>query len=286
MPFFSIIIPTYNSGDCLKKAIDSITSQTFSDYEIVFVDGASKDNTIPLIEGTKTSYPGKVNYISEPDKGIYDAMNKSISLAKGEWVYFMGSDDTFYSNGVLERIYNEIQKEPVDMIYGNVTGEGSGKHYVHNSLSEILSKGIHHQSIFYKRGVFEFTGKYDLFFKVSADYHLTLKIFAEPKFKTRYVDVEIAKFGEGGLSSRTFDYTLLSCHYKLLMQHQLLSKVEKPEECLDTSIYCSFHLLREKKNMSFAWKNLVYYATNHTQMNITSRLKTLLRTVYWTVKPV
>jgi len=284
MPFFSIIIPTYNSGECLQKAIDSITSQTFSDYEIVFVDGVSKDNTILLIEGAKRSHPGKINYISEPDKGIYDAMNKSIPLAKAEWVYFMGSDDRLYSPDVLENIYREIQKEPIDLIYGNVTAESSHKHYVYNTDSIVLSHGIHHQSVFYRRTVFDTVGNYDPFFKVSADYLLTLKIFCDPKFKTKYVNHEIACFGEGGLSSRTFDYTLLSYHYKFLAQHNALSRIEDPDKCLDTSIYCSYYIIKEKKNVAFACKNLLYYVFAPNPLGFTSRLKTFLRMLRWTFK--
>jgi glycosyltransferase involved in cell wall biosynthesis len=284
MPFFSIIIPTYNSAECLKKSIDSITSQTFGDYEIIFVDGLSKDNTIQLIACAKKTYPGKIRYISEPDKGIYDAMNKSIPLASGDWIYFMGSDDQLYSPDVLQNIYTEIQKESVDLIYGNVTGEGSLKHYVHDSVSTILSTGIHHQSIFYKRQVFKTVGNYNPFFKVSADYLLTLKIFCNPQFKTKYVNQEIARFGEGGLSSRTFDYTLLSYHYKFLAQHNALSRIDDPGKCLDTSIYCSFYIARQKKNVAFAWKNILYYVFSANPLDLKFRIKTFLRMLQWTLK--
>jgi glycosyltransferase involved in cell wall biosynthesis len=285
-PFFSIIIPVYNSASSLPATIDSLAKQTFKNFEIVFVDGASKDGTMQIInELKKANNDFHVIALSEPDKGIYDAMNKGIDLATGEWLYFMGSDDQLYSPDVLESIYNEIQKGLVDLIYGNVTGEGSRKHYVHDSMSKIMSGALHHQGIFYKRPVFEFTGKYERFFKVSADYHLTLKILSSPQFKTRYVNIDVAIFGEGGLSSNVFDYTLLSGHYKFLMQHNGISKLDKPEEVLDTSMYCSFYLLKEKKNMAFAWKNLLYYAATNTHLNPTARLKTIFRTLYWTLKP-
>jgi glycosyltransferase involved in cell wall biosynthesis len=284
MPFFSIIIPTYNSAERLQKAIDSITSQTFEDYEIVFADGVSTDNTIQLIEDAKKSYPCKIKYISEPDKGIYDAMNKSIAIATGEWVYFMGSDDRLYSRDVLQQMYTEIQKEAIDLIYGNVTGEDSLKHYVHDSMSTILSTGIHHQSLFYRRQVFAIVGKYNPFFKVSADYLLTLRIFCNPGFKTKYVNREIAWFGEGGLSSRTFDYTLLSYHYKFLAKHNALSRIDDPGKCLDTSIYCSFYIAKQKKNMAFAWKNILYYVFAANPLDFKFRVKTFLRMLQWTFK--
>ena len=284
-PFFSIIIPVYNSAASLPATIDSLAKQTFKDFEIVFVDGASKDNTMQIInELKKASNDFHVNPLSEPDKGIYDAMNKGIDLAKGEWVYFMGSDDTLYSTDVLDSVCKEIKKEPVDLIYGNVIGEGSRKHYVHDSMSNIMSFGIHHQGIFYRRSIFEFTGKYEGFFKVSADYHLTLKIFCAPQFKTRYANIDVAIFGEGGLSSNAFDYALRSYQYKFLVQHHGVYKLEKPEEVLDASMYCSFCLLKEKKEMAFAWKNLLYYAIGNTHLDFSFRVKTILRTIYWTLK--
>lgn len=285
MPFFSLIIPTYNSAIFLQKAIDSITSQTFSDYEIVFVDGVSKDNTIQLIEDTKRSYPGKINYISEPDKGIYDAMNKGIDLAAGEWLYFMGSDDRLFSPDVLEKIYWNIQKESTDLIYGNVTGESSKKHYVYNTIDLVLSQGIHHQSIFYKKAIFDTTGKYDPFFKVAADYHLTLKVFCSSHFKTSYINIDICNYGESGLSSTVFDYTFYSYHYKFLAQHKALSNIAQPNKCLDRSIYCSLYLAQKKTNIFFGWKNLFYYVTARNPLSLTYRSKTFLRILYWTFKP-
>lgn len=284
MPFFSIIIPTYNSAAFLQAAIDSISYQTFEDYEIIFVDGVSKDATMQIVEGAKKSCRGKINYISEPDNGIYDAMNKGIDLATGEWLYFMGSDDKLYSTHVLAEIYREITTEPADLIYGNVTGETSLTHYIYNTVSKVLSHGIHHQSIFYKRAVFTACGKYDLFFKVAADYHLTVKAFVQPGIKTRYINLEIASYGESGFSSKTFDYTYFSNHYKLLAQKDALSKLEKPEETLSTSIYCCLFLLKEKYNTGFAIKNLWYYATKASHLKAIDRLKIAFRTMYWSLK--
>jgi len=283
MPFFSILIPTYNSSADLQNAINSIRSQTFTDYEVVFVDGESKDNTIALIDLFKTT--NNVKYISEPDKGIYDAMNKGIRLVTGKWICFLGSDDRFYSNNVLENIHREIQKEPVDLIYGNVMGETSKKHYVYDTINMVLSQGIHHQSIFYKKSVFDTVGQYDTFFKVASDYHLTLKAFCTPKLKTRYIDLDIVNYGENGLSSITFDYTFFSYHYRLLAQRKALLKVDEPEKCLDKSIYCCFQLAQRKTNVLFAWENLLYYVIVNSRLSLGYRIKTLLRMLYWTIKP-
>src|SRR5688572_7883253 len=101
---FSIIIPTFNSSLTLRACLDSIAGQTFKNYEVIIMDGLSEDNTIQLANNYRSSLPN-LRVISEKDYGIYDAMNKSIKIAKGSWLYFMGSDDFFYDRGVLENIY-------------------------------------------------------------------------------------------------------------------------------------------------------------------------------------
>src|SRR4249920_3431468 len=100
-PFFSIIIPTYNSESSLNKTLDSILSQTFTDFEIILTDGVSKDDTIAIAESYNDS---RLKIHSEPDKGVYDAMNKGMSLATGKWLYFIGSDDYLYNDEVLQTI--------------------------------------------------------------------------------------------------------------------------------------------------------------------------------------
>ena len=281
-PFFSIIIPLYNSDETLQQTLNGIEEQTFSDYELVFVDGGSTDDTLHIIDTFTATNVIKI--LSEPDKGIYDAMNKGIDLSSGKWLYFMGSDDVFYSKEVLAQVAGAILRKDCDLLYGNVIGEQSQIKYADDTAAKVLARGIHHQSIFYKRHLFNYTGKYDPKFKVAADYHLTLKIFFNNNFKTRYTNLNVVFFGEAGLSSNTFDFRFYSYHYRFLATNNAITKIDDPLECLEKSIYCCFQLAKQKHHLGFAWTNIVYYITRAKEIGLGFKIKTLLRMAYWTLR--
>jgi glycosyltransferase involved in cell wall biosynthesis len=285
-PFFSIIIPSYNSAGTISACLKSVAGQSFCNYEIIIMDGLSTDSSLQIINKFKDTYSSiGIRLYSEADDGIYDAMNKGIAKSNGSWLYFLGSDDTFYSPAVLSTIAEAIKTEPVDLIYGNVSGIDSKTRYVYDTVSKVLSKGIHHQSVFYHKTLFNSTGKYDTAFKVAADYHLTLKVFINSAFKTKYIDFEIANYGENGLSSATFDYTFFSYHYRFLAQNNALDKIDDRQKCLLTSFYCCFYLAKEKRNMGFAWRNILFYIKSSNGLGLRFRLKSLLRMIYWSVRP-
>lgn len=226
-----------------------------------------------------------VKLVSEKDKGIYDAMNKGIKMATGEWLYFMGSDDTFCSAKVLLEAHEEIQKEDADLIYGNVYGAVTNKGYIYDTMTKVLSTGIHHQSIFYKSKLFEVLGEYNKEFKIAADYDFTLKVFLNEQYHTRYINKDIAYYGENGYSSQNFDYKFFSGHYKILARNGATEKIDAPQKCLGNSIYCCLYLAKTKKNMGFAWANLLYYITAANGLTLYFRVKTLLRMLMWSVRP-
>ncbi len=225
---FSIIIPTYNSVKTLGKTLDSITSQTFKDYEIVIVDGKSTDGTIELVK----AYEGKchINFISEKDKGIYDAMNKGIALAKGNWVYFLGSDDYLYSNVVLEKVNAVIEQTNCDVVYGNVFVERFNSTYAGKFDDEKMCKdNICHQSIFYKKQYVIEAGGYDISMKVNADIYLNKLLFANKKIKWQFIDETIAFYSSDGFSNSHFDKVywhkaeqFLLSHYKKLVNKKTI----------------------------------------------------------------
>jgi glycosyltransferase involved in cell wall biosynthesis len=278
-------MPLYNCESTLQEAMAGISSQVYKNYELIFIDGGSNDNTQYLIRNFRKDSDQNIHFISEPDRGIYDAMNKGIDMATGQWLYFTGGDDTFSSPDVLGQVYEALLNEPADLIYGNVRGALSNTKYADDTIDKVLSRGIHHQGIFYNREVFNYTGKYSLRFRVAADYHLTLKVFCNQSFKTRYIDLDIARFGETGLSSSTYDYRFYSYHYKLLSTHQALGQISDKTTCLQQSIYCCLWLVKEKQSMTFAWLNILYYITGSNGLSIAFRLKTYLRMVYWSLVP-
>ncbi len=207
-PFFSIIIPTYNSAATIKKSLDSIKQQNFNNYEVWIIAGYSGDLTIEIASG----YSNEINLhiVSGKDQGAYDAMNKGIALAKGEYLYFLGSDDTLYNENVLHNIAGNLLQNNASVLYGNVMLRGTnnwvkteGIHGGEFNLKRLLSNNICHQSIFYHNSVFKKLGGYNLNYKVFADYDFNLKCFANYTFK--YMDIIIANFHVGGISTQLTD---------------------------------------------------------------------------------
>jgi glycosyltransferase involved in cell wall biosynthesis len=202
MYFFSIIIPTYNSETTILAALTSIKNQKFSNFEVLVVDGKSSDKTVELtnqflLEGLN------LTCISEPDHGIYDAMNKGIAAAKGEYLYFLGSDDTLFNENVLQQVADSINRQPADFIYGNVLMSKSGQCYDGAfNFAKLLTKNISHQAIFYKRTIFQQLGRYNLEYKLHADWNFNLKCFNSPLIQTQFIDVLVARFTEGNTSSK------------------------------------------------------------------------------------
>jgi glycosyltransferase involved in cell wall biosynthesis len=206
MPFFSIIIPTYDSSATLGTALNSVMRQTFHDWELCVIDGCSNDNSTEIIKASAAD-DNRVHWISEKDEGVYDAMNKGVRMAKGEWLYFLGSDDYLFDKDVLAKVFAFMQAHPeADFIYGSVTSSYLGEKYDGAfDQMKLTRKSICHQAIFYKRTLFDLLGKYKLKYKVNSDWEFNLRCFFNPKINTQYIDLIIAYFSGGGLSNRVED---------------------------------------------------------------------------------
>ncbi len=207
-PFFSVVIATKNAAQTLANCLKSLSEQTFKDFEVLVIDAASADNTVPIAESYKTLL--NLNCNSEPDKGTYDAMNKAIAIAKGNYFYFLGTDDSLYSNTILEQIANELIKSKSMVLYGNVMMRGTnqwveadGIHAGEFDLRRLLSHNICHQSMFYHKEVFKTIGNYNIKYPVYADHDFNLRCFA--KYDFHFFDIIIANFNVGGLSTMVQD---------------------------------------------------------------------------------
>ena len=225
MPELSIIIPTYNSEKFIFSVIESIKVQTFSNYEIIIVDGLSTDSTLNTLE---TIVHSNLIIVSEKDKGIYDAMNKGICLAKGEWIYFLGSDDVLFDNQVMERVFLQHKSiiENSDIVYGNVLwGDSATLYKGRFSLIELYEENICHQAIFYRKSVFEKHGFYSLEFPKYADYFFNIKCFSDLDLKIKYIETIIAKYSLDGFSSKDYNRDTFLIEKKKLfteiIKHQL-----------------------------------------------------------------
>lgn len=116
----TIITATYNSSTTLRDTIESVLSQTYQDIEYLVIDGASKDNTLDIVREYEPLFQGKMRYVSEPDKGLYDAMNKGMWMATGDVVGILNSDDFYTGKEVLQRVAEVFREGNVDAVYGDV----------------------------------------------------------------------------------------------------------------------------------------------------------------------
>jgi glycosyltransferase involved in cell wall biosynthesis len=205
----SIVIPTLNSGKTLSDCLDSIVNQSYQDLEILLIDGKSTDNTLGIIQKYAEKYQN-ITYVSENDLGIYDAMNKGISLAKGTWLYFLGSDDKLYNNDVLSMIFKEKRSEKQKVIYGNVLINGdagwarNGQLYDGEfTLPKLIERNICHQSMFFHKSVFKKCGIFNIDYSICADWDMNLRLWSAYSFK--YVEMVVAVFKGGNRSFQIED---------------------------------------------------------------------------------
>jgi glycosyltransferase involved in cell wall biosynthesis len=217
-PFFSIIIPTFNSEKTIEICILSILNQTFKDYEILVIDASSTDKTLNLIDSLSKKYFSKIFVTSENDNGIYDAMNKGIKIANGEWFYFLGSDDTFYSSFILEEIHSKLMSLDCEILYGNILNAGSNEIYGSKfELNDFLYKNICQQAIFYNRNVFlklkSFNQQYILF----SDWEFNIRCWSRKDIPIQYLNKTIANYSSNGLSSKKIDYDFLRNRYDIIL---------------------------------------------------------------------
>ena len=201
-PYLSIIIPTRQAERTLKVALDSILEQSFANLEILVMDSVSTDNTLAIAREAADG-DGRVLVFSEPDKGVYDAMNKGIQRARGEWVYFLGSDDRLHDEKVLKDVFSLPDKDGYDLLYGNVVGPSyRGAYDGVFTYEKLLIRNVSHQACFYRRSLFVRLGDYKLRYRAYADWEFNIRCFSDPRVRIRFVDRVIASFGPGGLSSR------------------------------------------------------------------------------------
>lgn len=195
-PLVSIICPCFNPGENLSHLINSLLLQDYANKEIIIVDGGSTDSrTWEILH----QYEQQIKLISGPDDGIYDAMNKGIEASKGDWLYFIGCDDSFHSAQVLTHIFSSPIPAGRDMVIGRAY---FGKKLSSYRLSKkiFLENCILHQAAFYSRRVFN-DFRYNKKFKVSSDYDLNFYCFKKG-FIPHYVSTIICDFSLEGISSQ------------------------------------------------------------------------------------
>ncbi|WP_374441829.1 glycosyltransferase family 2 protein [Epilithonimonas sp.] len=205
-PLISIITVAYNNKSGLEETIKSVISQTWKDFEFVIIDGGSNDGSKELLE----SYSSEINFwISEPDKGIYNAMNKGIANSNGKYLIFMNSGDRFSSPGILESITPHFNNE--DIVYGNAYYElENRKKYEYRipsriTIGSLLKEPICHQSAFFKKELFEKYGLYDEKNRIASDWTFMMDLFIHHNISQKYINAFISIFEKTGISNTNTD---------------------------------------------------------------------------------
>lgn len=192
---FSIITPTYNCREKIAKTAESVLSQSDEDLEYLIIDGSSTDGTKDWISGLKDP---RVRVLSEHDLGIYDAMNKGIKLAEGNYILFLGAGDTLYPD-VFKKIRASILSSSPGLIYGDVFW--ANRMYDGPFSKEKLAlQNICHQAIFYHRKTFDLLGSFNLKFKLLADWEMNMRCFGDDRIEIAYVPIAVSVYEDGGAS--------------------------------------------------------------------------------------
>lgn len=205
----SVITIAYNSGHSIRDAIDSVLSQTHPDVEYIIVDGKSKDNTVEIVK----SYGDRITrFVSEPDKGIYDALNKGIGMATGEVIGFMHSDDLFANEHILSKVAALFENNKTDSIYGDleyVYKEDTNKvlRYWKSGIFSLRNLKLGwmppHPTFYVKRSVYEKYGAFNTDYRIAADYDTMLRFLGKYRITTNYLPEVMVKMRVGGASNRS-----------------------------------------------------------------------------------
>jgi glycosyltransferase involved in cell wall biosynthesis len=263
---FSIIIPSFNASKSIEACLDSIYRQGFPSFEVWIIDGGSTDNTIAIVEKFKARYAG-LHIISEKDRGIYDAMNKGIDKASGEWLLFLGADDELYDPQVLENTAATIGTD-ANVLYGNVKIVGNTSWATDGAVydgifdtQKLLNKNICHQAIFYRTDFIRTQiGYYNIDYRLCADWDFNLRCWAKKPFQ--YLDSIVAYFHGGGETTKVLEDKKFTDEYiGNVLTYFNLSPFDK---MIDTKEFCRYYDLRAVQKE----RNYIRYLFNRVQKKL------------------
>ena len=202
-PLISIIVVVLNRAHCFESCIQSILGQSYDNVEFIVIDGGSSDGTLDLLH----KYSDKIDYwVSEPDQGLYYAMNKAVEIASGDWFNFIGSDDVLLN--CLTTVAAQLQNNQA-IYYGEVYGAGKKRTYNGPfKARQLYSRGLHQQGMFYPRSVFS-TRSYNVTYSIAADWDLNLRCYIEGSYQFIYFQCLVAIYNDiDGLSSKEIRNTM------------------------------------------------------------------------------
>ena len=195
----SIVTVVLNAEKTIRKTIESVITQDYEDIEYIIVDGQSNDKTLDIVN----DYSEQVDsIISEPDDGLYDAMNKACGLVSGEIIYFLNADDYFIDKHVITEIAQVFADNDVNFVYGDVFLHGSNKRVSYGGINKakLCLSTICHQAIFQKTSLFKDAGNFNTKYRIAADYDWIMRAYNQQLLKPSSIDRIICCIGTDGLS--------------------------------------------------------------------------------------
>jgi len=211
----SVITVCFNSQSTLQKSIDSVASQRGVEVEHIVIDGGSYDATVDIIQRNAKRL---AHFVSEPDNGVYHAMNKGLKLATGEIIAFLNSDDVYSHPEVLELVSRRMQEEALDALYGNVEFFHAGKP---DRVIRTYDSGRFrpsrigwgwmpaHPALFVRQSIYQRFGHFREDYKIAGDYEFVARIFKDRQMKSAHVDQVLVRMQTGGLSTAGLRATYL-----------------------------------------------------------------------------
>lgn len=205
-----IVTINYNNAEGLRKTMESVLAQTYTEIEYIIVDGASTDGSVDVIRELATR--PTIKWVSEKDTGIYNAMNKGIRMATSEYIQILNSGDILFDSNVTKRMIerldqiNSQNENPIGILYGNMikvnaSGKVVGKSgYTEYSLRQFYSSTLNHDCAYIRRDLFEEYGLYDEQLKIVSDWKWYLQAIGLGRVKPEYVDIDVTIFDDGGIS--------------------------------------------------------------------------------------
>lgn len=238
----SIITINYNNADGLRKTLESVAAQTYSDFEHVIVDGASTDNSLQVIKeyvnnNNINENPIAIKWVSEPDNGIYNAMNKGIRMAEGQYCQFLNSGDMLAADNVVEKMleYLETNTFP-DILYGDmqkVMPNGKKLRDKHGNVKDVTLNMFYHGCLnhspaYIRKSLFESYGMYDENLKICSDWKFYMQSIVLGQASVKYVPLLVTIFDMGGISETRKD--ILEEERKMLLQQMVPQGILKDYE--------------------------------------------------------
>lgn len=211
----SIITICLNNKEFITSTIESVLKQSHKNIEYIVIDGGSTDGTLEIIK----KYIGSISkYVSEKDKGIYDAMNKGVLLASGDIVGFLNADDMFYDNAVIQKIASVFTSNSIDSVYGNlvyvncqdiarITRCWKSKEFRDGLFEKSWTPA--HPTFYCKRALYKQFGFYRTDFKIAADVELMYRFLQKHRIRSKYIDADFVRMRDSGVSNRGIQSTIV-----------------------------------------------------------------------------